>query len=91
MNGEFVFEIASIIQEYPDNFKRLKKAKVYQVKLNSDEKSKPVAVPKRPFPYPFHARVPGSLENMIKNSVIEEHPSKESAPWVPCAVIILIG
>ena len=25
---------------------------------------------------------------MIKNGIIQEHPSNESAPWVSCAVIV---
>ena len=51
LNGDFAFEIASIIQQYPNNFKGLAKMKDYQVKLYSDEKVKPVAVPPRSVPY----------------------------------------
>ena len=61
--------------------------KDYQVKLFSVEKIKPVTVLPRSVPYHLQARVADSLENMIKNGVIEERPSNELAPWVSCAVI----
>ena len=61
--------------------------KDYQVKLYSDEKLKPVAVPPRSVPDHLKVRVADSLENMIKNDVIEKHPNNELAPWVSCAVI----
>ena len=80
LNGEFAFEIASVIQQFPNNFKGLGKMKDYQVKLYPDEKIKPVAVPPRSVPYHLQARVPDSLANMIKNKVIEEHPNIEPAP-----------
>ena len=54
--------------------------KAYQVKLYSEEKVKPVAVSQRSVPYHLQARVADSLENMIKNGVIEERPSNEVAP-----------
>ena len=88
LNSEFAFEIASIIQQDPDNFKGLEKIKDYQVKLYPDEKIRPVVVPPRSVLYHLQARVADSLENMIKNGVIEEHPSNEPAPWVSCAVIL---
>ena len=69
LNGEFAFEIASVIQQYPNNFKGLGKTKDYQVKLYSDEKIKPVAVPLRPVPYLLQTSVADSLENMVKNGV----------------------
>ena len=87
-NGEFAFDIASIIQPFPDNFKGLGKMKNYQVKLYSDENVKPVAIPPRTIPYHLRARVADSIDNMIKDGVIEEHPNNEPAPWVSCAVVV---
>ena len=86
-NDELAFEISSIIQQYPNNVKGLGQVKHYQVNIYSDEKMKPVAVPPRSVPYELQATVADSLENMTKNGVIEEHPSKEPAPWVSCIVI----
>ena len=83
LNSEF--PIASVNQKFPNNFKRLGKTKDYQVKLYSAEKIKPVLVPT--VPYILQAGVVDSLENMIKNDVIEERPNNEAAPLVPCAVI----
>ena len=84
---EFAFDIASIIQQYPYNFKGLGKMKNYQVKLYSGENVKPVAVPPRTIPYHLWARVADSIDNMIKDRVIEEHDNNEPAPWVSCAVV----
>ena len=86
--GEFTFDIASIIQQYPENFKGLGKLNNYQVKLYFDENVKPVAVPPRTIPYHLQTRVADSLDSMIKDGVIEEHPSNEPAPWVSCAVVV---
>ena len=86
--GEFTFDIASIIQQYPENFKGLGKLNNYQVKLYFDENVKPVAVPPRTIPYHLQTRVADSIDNMIKDGVIEEHPSNEPAPWVSCAVVV---
>ena len=58
----------------------LAKMKNYQVKLYSDEKIKPLAVPRRSFPYLPQAKVADSLVNMIKNGAIEKHPSNEPPP-----------
>ena len=88
LNGEFAFEMASVVQQYPNNFKGLGKMKDYQVKLYSDGKIKHVADPPRPVPYHLQSRVADSLVNMIKNGVIEEHPSNELVPWVSCAVTV---
>ena len=80
LNSELAFEVASFVQQYCNNFKGLGKMKDYQVKLYSDEKIKPVAVPPRSVPYHLQARVADSLANVIKDGVIEEHPSNEPAP-----------
>lgn len=83
MNSEFGFGIASTIQQYSNNFKGLGKIKVYQVKFNSDKKSKPAAVPTTPVPYPLQVRVAGSLENMMKNSVLcSDCPQRMTVPCV---------
>ena len=86
--GEFTFDIASIIQQYLENFKGLGKLNNYQVKLYFDENVKPVAVPPRTIPYHLQTRVADSLNSMIKHGVIEEHPSNEPALWVSCAVVV---
>ena len=65
--GEFALDIASIIQQYPENFKGLGKLNNYQVKLYFDENIKPVAVPPRTIPYHLLARVADSINNMIKD------------------------
>ena len=75
LNSQFAFDIASIVQQYPNNFKGPGKMKGYQVKLYSDEKIEPVAVPPRSASYHLQARVADSLANGIKNGVIEEHPT----------------
>ena len=85
--GEFAFDIVSIIQQYPDNFKGLRKMKNYQVKLYSDQNVKPVTVPPRTIPYHPQVRVANSVDNMIKDGVIEEHPNNKHAPWMSCAVV----
>ena len=80
LNSELAFEVASFVQQYRNNFKGLGEMKDCQVKLYSDEKIKPVAVPPRSVPYHLQARVADSLANLIKDGVIEEHPSNEPAP-----------
>ena len=47
-----------------------------------------MAVSQRSVPYHLQARVADSLENMIKNGVIEERPRNEPAPWVFGALIV---
>ena len=86
--GVFAFDIASIIQQYPDNFKGLGKMKNYQVKLYSDENVKPVVVPPRTIPCHIRARVADSIDNMRKDGVIKEHPNNKPAPWVSCSVVL---
>ena len=76
-----MYDIASITQQYPDNFTGLGKMKNYQVKLYSDENVKPVAVPPRAIPYHLRARVADFID-MIKDGVSEEHPKNEPAPWM---------
>ena len=86
--GEFAFDIASIIQQYPDSFKGLGKMKNYQVKLYSDKIVKPVAILPRAILFHLRDRVADSIDNMIKDEIIEEHPNNEPAPWVSCAVVV---
>ena len=59
-----------------------------QVKLYINDPAKPIAVPPRPIPYHFKARIDDVIESMFKEGVIEEHPPNEPAPWVSCAVIV---
>ena len=89
--GVFAFDIASIIQQYPDNFKGLGKMKNYQVKLYSDENVKPVVVPPRTIPYHIRARVADSIDNMRKDGIIKEHPNNKPAPWVSCSVVLQLS
>ena len=49
---------------------------------------KPVLVSSRSVPYNLQARVADSIENLIQNGVIEEHPSNELMSWVSYAVIV---
>ena len=91
LGGNYAFDIASIIQQYPDSFKGLRKMKNYQVKLYSDENVKHVAFPPRTIHYHLWARVADSIDNMIKDGVNEEHPNNEPAPWVSCAVVVPKG
>ena len=84
----FVREINNIINKYSGNFKGLGKLKNHKVKLYIDENVKPVAVPPRSVPYHLKQRLDDTIDGMIGNDVIEEHPKEEPAPWVSCAVIV---
>ena len=84
----FVRKINNIITKYSGNFKGLGKLKNHKVKLYIDENVKPVAVPPRSVPYHLKQRLDDTIDGMIGNDVIEEHPKEEPAPWVSCAVIV---
>ena len=56
-DGEFISNICSILQHYPQNFKGLRKLRNYQVKLYTDNSIKLVAVPPRSVPYHLKGRV----------------------------------
>ena len=86
-DGEFINNICSMFKHYRQNFTGLGKLRNYQVKLYADNLIKPVAVPPRSVPCHFKARVSDAVDNMLKESVIEEHPINDPSPWVSYAVI----
>ena len=86
--GEFINNICSILKHYRQNFKGLGKLRNYQVKLYADDSIKPVAVPPRPVPCHFKARVSDTIDNMLEESVIEEQPINDPSPWVSYVVIV---
>jgi len=79
--------LQNALRHFPENFSGLGKLKHHQVKLHVNPDIKPVAVPPRSSPYHLRDRVQKSIDGMIRDDVIEEHPINEPAPWVSCAVI----
>ena len=57
----------------------------YQVKLYTNDKVKPIAVPSWPIQYHLKARTDDVIESMIKEGAIEEHPLNQPASCVFCA------
>ena len=80
--------IQSILAQYPQNFTGIGKLKNHQVKLHVDPTVKPIAVPPRNTPYHLQERVKTAIDEMVKQDIIEEHPSDQPAPWTSCAVIV---
>ena len=76
-DGEFINNICSILQHYPQNFKGLGKLRNYQVKLYTDNSIKSVAVPPRSVPYHLKGRVFDAIDNMLKEGVIEQRPTND--------------
>ena len=87
-DGEFINNICSVLQHYPQNFKGLEKLRNCQVKLYTDNSIKPVAVPPRFVSYYLKGRVSDAIDNMLKEGVIEEHPINDRSPWGSFAVIV---
>ena len=87
-DGEFINNICSILQRYPQNFKGLEKLRNYQIKLYTDNSIKPIAVPPRSVSYHLKGRVSDTIDNRLKEGVTEEHPINDPSPWVSCAVIV---
>ncbi|ESP05193.1 hypothetical protein LOTGIDRAFT_152003 [Lottia gigantea] len=79
--------LQKILTHYPENFTGLGKLRHHQVKLHFDVNVKPVNVPPRPVAYHLKECVHCAIDEMIKQDVIEEHPSNQPAPWISCAVI----
>ncbi|ESP03022.1 hypothetical protein LOTGIDRAFT_156980 [Lottia gigantea] len=79
--------LQKILTHYPENFTGLGKLRHHQVKLHFDANVKPVNVPPRPVAYHLKERVHCAIDEMIKQDVIEKHPSNQPAPWISCAVI----
>ena len=79
--------IQEILAAYPENFSNLGKLNGHVVRLHVDDNVKPVAEPPRRIPYHLENRVEESISEMLKNDVIEEHPSSEPAPWTSNIVI----
>ena len=65
-DGEFINNICSILQHYPQNFKGLGKLQNYQVKLYTNNSIKPVAFPPRSVPHHLKGRISDAIENMLK-------------------------
>lgn len=79
--------LQDILKNYPENFVGLGRLRNHQVKLHVDQTIKPIAAPARSIPYHLKERVEQVIEEMVKQDVIEEHPSAEPAPWVSNIVI----
>ena len=80
-------EIQDILLKYNENFKDLGKLRNHQVKFHTDPNVKPITQAARTIPYHLQERANEVLENMIKQDVIEEHPSDLPAPWISNTVI----
>ena len=81
-DGEYINNIRSILKHYPQNFKGLEKLRNYQVKPYTNSSIKPVTVPPGSVPYHLKARVSDTIDNTLKEGVIEEHHMNDSSPWV---------
>ena len=68
-DDEFINNICSILQHYPQNFKGLGKLQNYQVKLYTNNSIKPVAFPPRSVPHHLKGRISDAIENMLKKKV----------------------
>ena len=81
--------IQNILAKRHENFSSsLGKLKNYQVKFHVDPNVKPIVTPPRPTPYHLTERIGKTLDEMIDNDVIEEHPVGDPAPWISAAVIV---
>ena len=87
-DGEFINNVCSILQHYPQYFKSLGKLQNYQVRFYTDNSIKSLAVPLRSVPYHLKGRVFDVIDNMLKEAVIKEHSKNDPSPWVSCAVIV---
>ena len=81
--------VENVLSSYPQNFKGLGKLRNHQDQLYMDNSIKPVAVPPRVLPYHLEHIANDTIEKMLSESVIEEHPANEVSPWVSAAVIVL--
>ena len=81
--------LQNVLAKYPETFNsKLGKHNNYSVKFHIDKSVRPVVTPARPTPYHLIERVERTLQEMIANDVIEEHPPTEAAPWVSAPVIV---
>ena len=89
LSGKDKEDIQSILTNYPENFQnKIGKHTSYQVKLHVDSSVKPIVTPPTPTPYHLVKRIERVIDEMLKNDVIEEHPTNQPAPWVSRAVIV---
>ena len=79
--------LQDILSHFPENFTGLRKLKDYQGKLHVNTSVKPIIVPPRSTPYHLQERVQKLIDEMIKNDVIEEHPTNEPAQWISCSTL----
>ena len=80
-------EIQTCLAEYTHNFQGIGKLKNHRIKLHVNPDIKPIATSPRSIPYHLKERASKVVEDMIKQDVLEEHPTNEAAPWVSNAVI----
>ena len=85
--NELKSKLQKCLARYPENFSGLGKLRNHQAKFHVDESVKPVNVPPRSIPYHLQERAQRTIDEMIKQDVIEEQPSNEPAPWVSNAVL----
>ena len=76
-----------ILCKYPQVFEGTGKLRDHQVNLLVNPNVKSVAEPPRRIPYHLKDRVDEKIEEMLKNDVIEEHPTGQPAPWISNIVI----
>ena len=84
---DYQTELQTILSKFPENFQGVGKLKSHQIKLHLNTNDKPVVSPQRTVPYHLQERVDQAINEMIKNDVIEEHPSHEPAPWISNTVV----
>ena len=85
VGGDDTDRLQRILMELPQNVEGLGKLQNYQVKLHVDPGVKDVNVPPRAVPYHLSVQINEAIEQMIKEDVIEEHPTTQA--WVSCAII----
>ena len=81
-------ELQNVIASIPELFNGLGCMKNHVVSLPTNGSVKPVAEPPRRVPYHLVSRVNEIVNGMLKDGVIEAHPSEEHAPWVSNLVIV---
>ena len=80
-------QIQDILLKYNENFNDLGKLRNHQVKFHTDPTIKPINQAARTIPYHLQERANEVLETMLKQDVIEEHPTDQPAPWISNTVI----
>ena len=75
------------LAKYSQIFSGLGELQNHEAVFHVKEGIKPVNIPPRSFPYHLKERAQRSIDEMVKQGVIEEHPTQEPAPWVSNAVL----